>query len=81
MKDDFLTLTLNFTNFFTLMTHIILHGWNRQNVRFLIYQTKVSNTICFGPVEPKKQWVVQCSQISGETNIYFQISFADILIM
>ena len=63
------------------MTHIVLHGWNRQNVSFLINQTNVSNNICFGPVEPKMQWRMQCSQISGKTNIYFQIKFSDLLIM
>ena len=81
MKEDFLTLTSNLTNFFILMTHIVLHGWNHQNVSCLINQTNVSNNICFGPVEPKIQWRMQCSQISEKTNIYFQIKFSDLLIM
>jgi len=59
---------------------IFLHYWNHQNVRVLISQTNVGNTICFGPVKPKMQWRIQWSQISRKSNNFSQILFSNLLI-
>ena len=81
MKNDFLTLTSNFTSFFLLMTHIFLHGLNYLNARVLINHTNVRNNVCFGLGEPKMWWKMQCSQISGISNNFSQVSFSDLLII
>ena len=72
---------IKFHKLFYIYYPYFLHGWNYQNVSFLINQTNASNNICYGPVEPKMQWRMQCSQISGKSNNFPQISFSDLLII